>query len=103
MSYLIGLCIFGTDFNKVKDAEIVYQLKRVTTIHILSIGRLDSVLNIDWLSGVKFEEQHIKFSASTKAFIEQNRNEVSGYIIRRRNNTIKIYTTQNQVIRCPAP
>ena len=47
MSYLIGLCIFGTDFNKVKDAEIVYQLKRVTTIHILSIGRLDSVLNID--------------------------------------------------------
>ena len=47
LNYFISLCIFGKDFCKLQDSEIVYQSKRVTIIHISSIDRAKELLTID--------------------------------------------------------
>ena len=103
LNYLIGLCIFGKDFNKIKKSELVYQSKRVTIIHISSIERLMSLLTLDGLSGVCFEYLQIRRHASPKVFLEHNGLEISGYVLSEGSNGLKIHTNQNEVIQCLAP
>ena len=44
LNYLIQLCIFGKDFCKFRSAELVYQSKIVTIIHISIIDRAKELL-----------------------------------------------------------
>ena len=72
LNYLIGLCIFGKDFNKIKKSELVYQSKRVTIIHISSIDRVRELLTVSGLCGVSFDEQNHTFSACAKVTLQIN-------------------------------
>ena len=55
LNYLIRLCIFGKDFCKLRSAELVYQSKRVTIIHISSIDRVKELLTVSGLCGLVFD------------------------------------------------
>ena len=103
LNYLICLCMFGKDLSKVKKSELVYQSKRVTVIHLSSIDRAKSLLNIDGLSGATFEEDNYKFSASPKVSLLCHGRSISGYVLSRTNNELIIRTTNNDIIHCRAP
>ena len=95
LNYLIGLCIFGKDFSKIKKSELVYQSKRVTIIHISSIQRVMSLLTLDGLSGVCFEHLQMRPNASPKMFLEHNGLEFNGYVLSEGRNGLKIHTEHN--------
>ena len=56
LNYLIRFFIFGNDFCKLRRAELVYQSKRVTIIHILSIDRVRELITVSGLCLVVFDE-----------------------------------------------
>ena len=81
----------------------MYQSKRVTVIHLSSIDRAKSLLNIDGLSGATFEEDNYKFSASPKVYLLCHGRSISGYVLSHTNNKLIICTTNNDNIECRAP
>ena len=62
-----------------------------------------SLLTLDGLSRVSFEDHNIRCCASTKAFLEHNGREISGYVLSEGSNGLQIHTNQNKVIQCLAP
>ena len=103
LNYLINLCMFGKDYNLLSKSELVYQSTRVTIIHISSIERVKKLLTIDGLSGATFEENNLLFSASPKAYILCDGQEIEGYVLRRRNSNFIIRTSNNDIVECRAP
>ena len=75
----------------------------MTDIHLSSIDRAKSLLNIDALSKATFEEDNYKFSASPKVSLLCHGRSISGYILSRTNNELVIRTTNNDNIQCRAP
>ena len=103
LNYLINLCIFGKDYNLLSKSELVYQSTRVTIIHISSIERVKKLLTIDGVSGATFEENNLLFSASPKAYVLCDGQEIEGYVLRRRNSNLIIRTSNNDIVECRAP
>ena len=94
---------FGKDYNLLSKSELVYQSTRVTIIHISSIERVKKLLTIDGVSGATFEENNLLFSASPKAYVICDGQEIEGYVLRRRNSNLIIRTSNNDIVECRAP
>jgi len=103
LNHLINLCIFGKDYNLLSKSELVYQSTRVTIIHISSIERVKKLLTIDGVSAATFEENNLSFSASPKAYVICDGQEIEGYVLRRRNSNLIIRTSNNDIVECRAP
>ena len=104
LNYLIRFCIFGKDFCKLKSAELVYQSKRVTIIHISSIERVRELFTVSGLCGVVFDEQNHKFSACAKVAVQSNGKEMAGYVLScSTKNKMKVHMVDNSIIECDCP
>ena len=67
MRYLISICIFGKDFYKLKNSEIVlYQSNAVIIIHIASQEKLKQLLTIHVPYVLTSKEHGVEFSACDK-------------------------------------
>lgn len=75
----------------------------MTIIHISSIERVKKLLTIDGVSGATFEENNLSLSASPKAYIICDGQEIEGYVLRRRNSNLIIRTSNNDIVECRAP
>ena len=100
LNYFISLCIFGKDFCKLQDLEIVYQSKRVTIIHICSIERAQELLTIDGLSAATFEEDNYLYHASARVSVVINAREQAGFVLSSNGNEIEIQLTDNSSTLC---
>ena len=104
LNYLICVRIFGKDFCKLKSAELVYQSKRVTIIHISSIERVRELFTVSGLCGVVFDEQNHKFSACAKVAVQSNGKEMMGYVLScSTRNIMTVHMAYNSIIECDFP
>lgn len=84
---------------------IIYQTSHVTMIHIASLARMKQLFCLGGLSRVLFHDK-IKtcmYSTCAKLHLQNNRQEINGYVIQDNQINLTVQLENNQIIQVRHP
>ena len=83
LSYLVNISIFGKYFERLKKHKIIYQMSRVTVIHIASLARMKQLFCLGETSCVLFQNKTktCTYSTCAKLYLENDGQETNRYVI----------------------
>lgn len=103
LSILLQLCIFGKDFSKMEEHEVIWRTKRQTLIHISSQKRMCELFTLEGRCLVEFYTKNDRIvtnkrTCSGKVNIIINSKNIIGYILEETRCQWKIQLVSNTMI-----
>ena len=81
LNYLLKLTLFGSDFSKLFNYEVVERTNEQVLIHLASKRRVNEILSIYGLSASSHHMNGIDYCCCAKVNAEENNRSITGYVI----------------------
>ena len=98
LNSLIQLCVFGDEYCKLTDTEVVYRSKNMLIAHVASLQRMKSLFTLSGLCAVDFFISRIRYSCCGRVNLVCNGKNEMGYIMEEKEKKWKVQLANNKVI-----
>ena len=104
LTHLLNFTLFGTNYNKLLQHEIVEQSDKLVIVHICSYARLQSVLTMNGLNGachfLNEDDYEVVWDAAAKVWLrDRDGCECVGYVLDEANDEIEVMIDDGEQTR----
>ena len=101
MSPIIHLCLFGKEYEKLSDDEVIYRKKHCAIVHLCSNTLMKEMFGVLGLCGVEHYDNGIVHTCAGKVYATSNGKRTSGFVMSERRNrwVVKMMNNDDVVFR----